>query len=142
MRRFSILIKFALVSGSASQSFNVANASSSTQAIPLGQLPTQFPSVLAANGYKKYPDSNSPTGFFIEQWGNGTYPTQLTTTSNFPIAFPSSVCLNFVCGLGSAINLTTFTSCGGQAISGSQFQISVGAPAGGSDAVWWTAKGY
>jgi hypothetical protein len=134
-------LEFALLAGSSSQTFNVANASSSVQAMPLGQLPSQFPSVLSANGYKKYPDSNSPTGYFIEQWGTGTFPTQLTTTANFPIAFPNTS-LNFVCGLGSAINLTTFTSCGGQAISNSQFQISVGAPTGGADAVWWTAKGY
>lgn len=134
-------LEFALLAGSSSQPFNVANASSSAQAMPLGQLPSQFPSVLSANGYKKYPDSNSPTGYFIEQWGTGTYPTQITTTSNFPIAFPNA-CLNFVCGLGSAINLTTFTSVGGQALNTVGFAISVGAPAGGSDSVWWTARGY
>ena len=124
-----------------------ANTFDGTVVVPAAATVTEavnsnnFPSSLSANGYKKYPDPNSPSGYFIEQWGNGTYPTQLTTTSNFPIAFPVTS-LNFVCGLGSAINLTTFTSCGGQAISASQFQISVGAPAGGSDAVWWTAKGY
>lgn len=134
--------EFALINGSAAQTFSVANASSNTQAIPLGQLPSLFPSSLSVNGYKKYPDSNSPTGFYIEQWGNGLFPTQITTNNqNFPIAFPNAV-LNFTCSLGNAINLTTFTCCGGQATSTSQFSISVAAPAGGSDTVWWTAKGY
>jgi hypothetical protein len=132
---------FAALAGSSSQVFNVAQAASSTEAMPIGQLPSQFPSSLTTNGYKKYPDSNSPTGYFIEQWGTGTYPTQLTTNTNFPIAFPN-VCLNFVCGLGTSINLTTFTSVGGQALNQTGFAISVGAPAGGSDTVWWTAKGY
>jgi len=102
---------------------------------------SQFPSSLDINGYKKYPDPSSPTGYFIEQWGTGTYPTQLTTTSNFPIAFPVAV-LNFTVSLGSGINLTTFNDCGGEPISLSQFQISVGSTSIGSDAVWWTAKGY
>jgi hypothetical protein len=120
----------------------VGTATASGDAMQLGQLPGQFASSLSNNGYKKYPDPNSPTGYFIEQWGTGTYPTQLTTTGqNFPIAFPNA-CLNFVTGLGSAINLTTFTSCGGQPSSLSQFSISVGAPAGGADTIYWTAKGY
>jgi hypothetical protein len=133
---------FAALNGSSSETFNVAQAVSPTQAMPLGQLPSQFPSSLSANGFKKYPDSNSPTGFFIEQWGNGLFPTQITTNGlNFPIAFPNAV-LNFTCSLGNAINLTVFTCCGGQATSTTQFSISVAAPSGGSDTVWWTAKGY
>lgn len=132
---------FALIAGSASQVFSVANAATGTEAMPLGQLPSQFPSSLGLNGYKKYPDSSSPTGFVIEQWGNATYATQLTTTSNFPITFPN-VCLNLVAGLGSNIGLTTFTSVGGQAISTSQFQITVGSNSAGTDAVWWRAIGY
>lgn len=132
---------FAAINGSASQAFNVANATTSTQAMPLGQLPSQFPSTLTTNGYKKYPDASSPTGYSIEQWGTATYPTQITTTSNFPIAFPNA-CINFVCSLGSSIPTTSFTSVGGQSISNSQFQVTVASGSTGSDAVFWRAIGY
>lgn len=133
---------FAALAGLSSQVFNVAQAATNTEAMPLGQLPSQFPSSLGTNGYKKYPDSNSPTGYYIEQFGTGTYPTQLTTGGqNFPITFPNAV-LNFVASLGAAIGLTTFTSCGGQATSTSQFAITVGAPSAGTDQVSWAAKGY
>jgi hypothetical protein len=58
------------------------------------------PSSLTANGFKKYPDPNSPTGFFIEQWGSvnlGTAPNQPVT---LPVAFPNSF-LNCVCSYGA-----------------------------------------
>lgn len=132
---------FAALSGLSSQVFNVATATTSTEAMPLGQLPSQFPGSLTVNGYKKYPDPGSPTGYSIEQWGTATYPTQTTTTSTFPITFPN-ICLNFVCSLGTAIPLTTFTSAGGQSISTSQFQVTVGSGSPGSDAVFWRATGY
>ena len=52
-----------------------------------------FSSSLAANGYKKTPDSSSPTGFIIEQWGSWT---PHATAGNavpvtFPIAFPNAL---------------------------------------------------
>ncbi|WP_146124064.1 gp53-like domain-containing protein [Burkholderia multivorans] len=120
---------------------SVGNATLPGHALNLGQLPGQFPSSLGANGYKKIPDSNSPSGYFIEQWGNGIFPTQLTTTGNFPISFPNQV-INFVCGLGYAISTTAFTSVGGQPLGNSQFLITVASDSPGSDAVWWRAIGY
>ncbi|WP_146121444.1 gp53-like domain-containing protein [Burkholderia multivorans] len=119
----------------------VGNATAPGHALNLGQLPAQFPGSLTANGYKKIPDANSPSGYIIEQWGNGLFPTQLTTTGNFPLAFPNQV-INFVCGLGSAISATAFTSVGGQAANNSQFVITVASSLPGSDAVWWRAIGY
>jgi hypothetical protein len=53
----------------------------------------QFPSSLTTSGWKRYPDPNSPTGFFIEQWG--TAATFNQNTIIFPIAFPNA-CLNVV----------------------------------------------
>jgi hypothetical protein len=50
----------------------------------------QSPSSLSANGYKKYPDPNSPTGYFIEQWGISSV-TSNGTSIIFPIAFPNAV---------------------------------------------------
>lgn len=51
-----------------------------------------FASALNANGWKQYPDPNSPSGFFIEQWGNlnlSATPGQATTVT-FPIPFPNA----------------------------------------------------
>jgi hypothetical protein len=53
----------------------------------------QFPSSLVTAGYKKYPDPNSPTGYYIEQWG--TANTADDVGVNFPFAFPNA-CLNVV----------------------------------------------
>lgn len=82
---------FALLNGSSTQVFNVAPAaiSSTTQAVNQGQ----FPSSLGASGYKKSPDPNSPTGYYIEQWG--TVSSANGTPITFPLAFPN-VCLNVV----------------------------------------------
>ena len=52
----------------------------------------QFPSSLGANGYKKYADPNSPSGYFIEQWGAGSIANgSLTANVVFPISFPNSI---------------------------------------------------
>lgn len=125
-----------------------------------------FPSSLTANGYKKYPDPNSPTGFFIEQWGVATFQTAafasneagpfgsvatngvVTTTPEitFPIAF-SSIVLS--CGaIGGASNeggehvfnrstvSATNVSFRAVRVSGNN---STGVEVG--DLFWW-AKGY
>jgi hypothetical protein len=72
-----------------SQSPVVPNASAGDQAMAYGQLPGQFSSSLGTNGYKKYPDPNSPTGYFIEQWGLATVAASGTTNITLPIAFPN-----------------------------------------------------
>lgn len=82
---------FALINGSSSQVFNVANAATNTEAIPLGQLPSRFPSSLTTNGYKKYPDPNSPSGYYIEQWGVAvTNNANGSVTVVLPISFPNA----------------------------------------------------
>lgn len=80
---------FALLNGSASQAFNVAPAAigSTTQAVNQGQ----FSSSLGSNGWKEYPDPNSPTGFVIEQWGSQSSGNGSLIT--FPVPFPNA-CLN------------------------------------------------
>ncbi|WP_261505715.1 gp53-like domain-containing protein [Burkholderia multivorans] len=121
---------------------SVGNATASGHAMAFGQLPSQFASSLGTNGYKKYPDPNSPTGYFIEQWGSGIFPTQTTSSGqNFPITFPNVV-LSFYCSLGAEIPLANFTCVGGDATSTSQFRITVSSTSTGSDGVYWIAKGY
>lgn len=128
---------FAQLAGSPSQAFQVAQALSPTQAIPLGQLPTQFPSFLATNGFKKYPDPNSPTGFFIEQWGNvilGSAPSQPVT---LPIAFPNSF-LHSTCSFGSIPS--TDSQCG--SAPGDLSTILIGLQAPIARQIWFTARGF
>lgn len=50
---------------------------------------SDFPSTLGTTGIKKYPDPNSPTGYFIEQWFVATHAAG-TGTYNFPVAFPNA----------------------------------------------------
>jgi hypothetical protein len=135
---------FAALAGSTTQVFNVAQALTNTEAIPLGQLPSQFPSSLTTNGYKKYPDSNSPTGYYIEQWG-------LATTNNangsvmvtFPISFPNA-CLN-----PGATNAATSPPQGFPGVNVTSLSAFVlwaassgGVSAGSGVSFFWTAKGY
>jgi hypothetical protein len=49
----------------------------------------QSPSSLTTNGWKKYPDPNSPTGYFIDQWGSISASASGAVSFNFPIAFPN-----------------------------------------------------
>ena len=77
----------AALTGNANYQFAVAPATSANQAVNLGQ----FPSSLGFYGYKKYPDPNSPTGYFIEQWG--TFQIGAPSPIAFPIQFPN-YCLN------------------------------------------------
>lgn len=66
--------------------------------------PAQFGvggSSLAASGWKKYPDANSPTGYFIEQWGTSAGSASADTAVTFPIAFPTA-CLSVVYAVQSS----------------------------------------
>lgn len=73
-----------------SQPAAVAPAISPGQAVNLGQ----FASSLSTSGYKKYPDPNSPSGFFIEQWSSGTIASTGTGNTsalfNLPVAYPTA----------------------------------------------------
>jgi len=141
--------EFALLAGSASQVFNVANAVSNTQAIPLGQLPGLFPGNLTASGYKKYPDATSPSGYFIEQWG--TVQTTNGIFVAFPIAFPN-ICLNVEItesASGSATwgsgNPTVHGSSGKSTTGFTHWTLSwngAGGWSNGSNTCDWRAIGY
>lgn len=97
---------------------NVPPAVSSGEAVNLGQIPGQFPSSLGSSGYKKIADPNSPSGYWIEQWGSVTFPNSGQTSSSyaltFPIQFPNA-CSN-ISG-----------TCLGHANSSAGFTPSVGA---------------
>lgn len=103
----------------------------------------QFPSSLTTNGWKKYPDPNSPTGYFIEQWGEVSTANPGTPTVNFPIAFPNVV-FHVIPGVGSSgpVSGAAGAWCGAQAISLSQFSVLLGDAGSGAASIWWTAKGY
>ena len=72
-------IRYAKLAGLSTQSFSVANATTSNQAVALGQ----FTQSIVANGYQKL-----PSGLII-QWG--AIPTvNAGVTVTFPIAFPTA----------------------------------------------------
>lgn len=58
-----------------------------------------FGSSLGTNGWKKYPDANSPTGYIIEQWGTFNVAGSATETYSFPTAFPNA-CRSIVATFG------------------------------------------
>jgi hypothetical protein len=126
--------EFAQIAGSASQVFSVANASSASQAVPLGQVPVLFPSSLAVNGYKKIPDSNSPSGYYIEQWGSFSGITA-SQTLTLPIAFPNA----FIQVNATDVGSNCF-SYGAAPVSTSQFNIFISSTVPHSGT--WIARGY
>lgn len=50
-----------------------------------------FSSSLAANGWKRYPDKNSPTGYFIEQWGAANCTANVGLPITWPLTFPNAL---------------------------------------------------
>lgn len=60
---------------------------STTHAVNQGQ----FSGSLGSNGWKEYPDPNSPTGLILEQWGSQSSGNNSVIT--FPVPFPNA-CLN------------------------------------------------
>lgn len=48
-----------------------------------------FPSLLSSNGYKKIPDTNSPAGYWIFQWGAQS-ATSIEAAVTFPVPFPNA----------------------------------------------------
>lgn len=57
-----------------------------------------FASSLSGSGYKKVPDANSPSGFFIFQWGSAGSVVGSDVTTTYPIAFPNGVLHVFMTG--------------------------------------------
>ena len=76
---------YAVLAGSSSQQFNVANATSAANAVALGQFGNSF----GTSGYQKL-----PSGLIIE-WGS--VPGGSYGTFTFPLAFPNA-CFQFICG--------------------------------------------
>lgn len=107
-------------------------------------LAARFPSSLTANGWKKYPDPNSPTGYFIEQWGFASCTTNSTTAVTMPIAFPNAF-LHSVCGYGSVIGGGSgyYYSVGSAASSLTSIDIAVVTNFGSStEGINWRTIGY
>lgn len=123
----------------------VGAATASGHALQFGQLPGQFSSSLSTNGYKKYPDPNSPSGYFIEQWGTlnitstGTGVTN--ATFNLPIAFPNAH-LQCLAGYGGNSPTSSLGAISGYAISGTQGEISIYTTGPGTPAVQYRSLGY
>ncbi|MEI1392213.1 gp53-like domain-containing protein, partial [Klebsiella pneumoniae] len=81
-----------------------APAGSATAAVNQGQ----FESQLGQGGWKEYPDPNSPSGFFVEQWGYVSVPPGNSNIFNFPKQFPVA-CINIIgCQQRSATNTAVF----------------------------------
>ncbi|VWD20978.1 gp53-like domain-containing protein [Burkholderia contaminans] len=123
-----------------------AVSGSTSQAVNQGQ----FGSFISTNGYKKVPDPNSPTGYFIEQWGtlSGTNGASVT----FPIAFPNA-CLNVTVSEAAATSGSwgsgspTVHASGNPTATGFihwtlAWQQSTGSWINASNTFSYTAKGY
>ncbi|WP_369065318.1 gp53-like domain-containing protein [Burkholderia gladioli] len=129
----------------------VAPAIANGHAVNLGQ----FASSLTRDGYKKYPDANSPSGYFIEQWGfNGIGNGSLTTNVVFPITFPNAI-LGMWCGEAAsegtwgAGNVTCYApetpNTSGATVIGLIFVSGAWSPTlpgGGTRGFFWRAIGY
>ena len=82
------MLNAAPLAGSTTQQFNVAAATSSANAVNLGQ----FPNSIGSSGYQKLPNG------LILQWG---YLAATNGTFNFPIAFPNAALSFFACNSNS-----------------------------------------
>lgn len=118
----------------------IPNGVAATNPVALGQ----FPSSLTTNGYKKYPDPNSPTGYFIEQWGNASVPSNgsgpYSQNVTLPIAYPNS-------HLWCIANWDGTTPPGSGSVAAnqvslSQIEITTNAPTSAANGITWLSKGY
>ncbi len=121
---------YANFAGSSSQVFNVANATTSTEAVALGQFVNSF----ATNGYAKLP------GGLIIQWGE-TSTAAGGTYIALPITFPNA-CIN-----ASATNYATsapsvWPAVGNVTSNSISIWQSSSSTVGAGGAVWWMAIGY
>jgi hypothetical protein len=97
----------------------------------------QFPSSLTANGFKKYPDPNSPTGFFIKQWGSAVLGNGSGQSVTIPIAFPNAF-LSSVCSYGASPGAGQ--ACGSQ--PGTLSTILIGNATTVTNQIFYEAVGY
>ncbi|WP_442757358.1 gp53-like domain-containing protein [Pseudomonas gingeri] len=62
-------------------------------------------SSLGSTGWKRYPDSSSPTGYLLEQWGtSGSIVAGASGSVTFPIVFPNALLTCSVTPVGNASN--------------------------------------
>lgn len=100
-------------------SLPVKSATQSEHAVNLGQ----FMSSLGKSGYKKVPDPNSPSGYYIIQWGLVPCPANYVAGTSFPYNLPISFPNNHYIAIGGnyGINLST---AGTQALAANLSQVS------------------
>ena len=103
------MLNAAPLAGSTTQQFNVAAATSSANAVNLGQ----FPNSIGSSGYQKLPNG------LILQWG---YIAATNGTFNFPIAFPNAGLSFFACNSNSQGTLVD--NAYGYIVSNTQFFIA------------------
>lgn len=115
----------------------VGTATQPGHAVNLGQ----FPSGLASIGWKKFPDSNSPTGFYIEQWGSSNVSANSTLTVNLPVSFPNAIFFPIV-SLGASITSGQTYTVGGDSINLSQINITLVTTSTNPLGVRWRVNGY
>jgi hypothetical protein len=94
--------RFALLAGSSSQVFNVAQALTSTEAVQLGQFVTGIAGVA---GYIKIPNSTAPSQPWIIQVTSVICPTaQTVTPAYYAVAFPNQI----IQAVGSSLSLNSY----------------------------------
>jgi hypothetical protein len=120
-----------------SQPVSVAASTAAGQAVNQGQ----FSSSLSANGYKRIPDPNSPSGYYIEQWGSATIAANATTAITLPISFPGQFLSIQIC-LGSGLSAGNNYAVGADIVNLSQFNATDINNLGNPQGIHWTAKGY
>lgn len=113
----------------------------SGQAVNLGQ----FPSSLSTNGYKKYPDPNSPSGYFIEQWGVGNITSTgagVTGASlNLPITYPNAH-VSCLAGYGGTGPTSSLGAISGYPLNTSQAGVYIYTTGPGTPAIQFWSRGY
>ncbi|MEC4682389.1 MAG: hypothetical protein VST70_01725 [Nitrospirota bacterium] len=97
----------------------IPNATASNEPVALGQFPS---SLGTTSGYKKWADSNSPSGFFITQWINVTIPPSSNSSGStafvFPIAFPNAFLLGLALQSGVSVPANISMSISGASVTG------------------------
>lgn len=137
---------FAAINGSASEAFNVSGPSNPATYPSLALSADNFPSSLSANGWKKYPDPNSPSGYFIEQWGTGAITSTGTgvtgATFTLPIAYPTAP-LFCAAGYGGNTPDGTLGAITGSLYSLTQAEVAIYTSAAATNvAIQFWSKGY
>lgn len=98
---------------------------------------SQFPSSLTSNGWKKYADPNSPSGYFIEQWGSVLLGNGASQVVTLPIAYPNQ---NLWAGCSYGSIPVGGSACG--AAPNNLTSILIGNATSGTNQIFYQSKGY